>query len=639
MRINKFMLRHQLPVIFIGAVLLILANEFIEALIQRGSPASLEFHLSPILITAAFASIALLFTRMLASKADEKLNIAAVAFESQQGMTITDAQNSILQVNRAFTESTGYSAEEVIGQNPRILRSGRHDANFYDSMWKSIHHTGGWEGEIWNRRKNGEVYPEYLNITAVKNRNGTVTHYVASFADLSRRKAAEEEIQNLAYYDPLTGLPNRHLLINRLRKTLAASARNKQEGSLLLIDLNDLRMLNDTLGHNMGDLLLQQVAQRLISCVRESDTVARISGDEFIVMLEDLGGYVLGAAEHTKIVSNKIFEALNHPYHLASHEYHGSASIGVTLFNGRKQSIDGLMKEADIALHQAKKEGRNSLRFFDPHMQETINARAALECELHTALEDNQFQLYYQIQVDDSHNPIGAEALIRWMHPERGLIPPVQFIPLAEEMGLILPIGRWVIETACAQLAAWQQDTLTKDLVLAVNVSARQFRQTDFVVQVHSALEHNNIKPGLLKLELTESLFLDEIEGTIATMTALKEIGIQFSLDDFGTGYSSLQYLKQLPLDQLKIDQSFVRDITTNSSDKAIVRTIIAMAKSLNMNVIAEGVETEEQRQLLLGKGCTHYQGYLYSKPVPIEQFEALLALQPLDFSISAKHR
>ena len=438
---------------------------------------------------------------------------------------------------------------------------------------------------------------------------------------------AEDEIQHLVYYDPLTGLPNRRLLLNRLRKTLAASARNNQEGSLLFIDLNSLKMLNDTLGHEIGDLLLQQVAQRLVACIREGDTVARIGGDEFVVMLEDLGGYVLDAAEQTKVVSNKIFAALNHPYDLASHEYYGSASIGATLFNGQKQSIDALLKEMDIALIQAKKEGHNSLCFFDPKMQETVNARAALENELHLALENQEFQLYYQIQMDDSHCPLGAEALIRWIHPEHGVVSPAHFIPLAEEMGLILPLGRWVLETACAQLAAWQQDALTRQLVLAVNVSAKQFRQHDFVTLVHSALQHNHLNPALLKLELTESLLLDDIEGTIATMTALKEIGVQFSLDDFGTGYSSLQYLKRLPLDQIKIDQSFVREITTNNSDRAIVRTIIAMAKSLGMNVIAEGVETEEQRQLLLNKGCTHYQGYLYSKPVPIGQFEALLKL------------
>ena len=492
-------------------------------------------------------------------------------------------------------------------------------------MWDCIKRTGGWEGEIWNRRKNGEVYPEYLNITAVKDKRGMISHYVASFADITRRKMAEGEIQNLVYYDPLTGLPNRRLLANRLKKTLASSARNKQEGSLLLVDLNSLKMLNDTLGHDIGDMLLQQVAQRLKYCVREGDTVARIAGDEFVVMLEDLGGYVLDAAEQTKIVSDKIFAALNQPYQLATHEYHNSVCIGATLFNGQQQTIDGLLKEADIALHQAKKDGPNSLCFFDPLMQEAINARAALENELRLALEHQQFQLYYQIQVDDTHRPIGAEALIRWNHPERGMVPPLQFIPLAEEIGMIVPVGQWVLETACAQLAAWGQDALTRELALAINVSAKQFRRADFVTQVQSALQHYDVNPNLLKLELTESMLLDNIEDTIATMAALKEMGVQFSLDDFGTGYSSLQYLKRLPLDQIKIDQSFVRDITTDSSDQAIVRTIIAMAKSLGMNVIAEGVETKEQRQLLFSKGCTHYQGYLYSKPVPIEQFEALL--------------
>jgi diguanylate cyclase (GGDEF)-like protein/PAS domain S-box-containing protein len=578
-----------------------------------------------ILLTVIFVSIVLLYTRILASKADENLSVAAVSFESQNGMAITDAQNKILRVNRAFTEFTGYPTEEVIGEDPRILSSGRHDASFYSSMWESIKHTGGWEGEIWNRRKNGEIYPEHLSITSVKNREGFVTNYVASFADISRRKIAEESIKNLAFYDPLTGLPNRRLLLNQLKKTLASSARSKHEGALLFIDLDNFKSLNDTLGHDKGDQLLQQVAQRLTACVREGDTVARLGGDEFVVMMEDLGGYVLEAAEQIEILGNRIMAALNRPYYLASHEYRGTTSIGVTLFKGQQQSIDDLLKQADIAMYQAKKDGRNALRFFDPQMQDTINARAALESELRAALENQQFDLYYQIQVDSSHRPLGAEVLIRWIHPERGLISPVQFIPLAEETGLILPIGQWVLETACAQLKAWQQDAINRDLVLAVNVSARQFRQADFVAQVQATVQHHAINPVLLKLELTEGMLLENIEDTIATMNTLKEIGIKFSLDDFGTGYSSLQYLKRLPIDQLKIDMSFVRDIVSDSSDRAIVRTIIAMARSLSLDVIAEGVETEEQRQLLLNKGCTHYQGYLFSKPVPIEQFEALL--------------
>lgn len=443
--------------------------------------------------------------------------------------------------------------------------------------------------------------------------------------DITERKAAEEEIKNLAFYDPLTRLPNRRLLLDRLKQALASTVRNGREGALLFIDLDNFKTLNDTLGHDIGDLLLQQVAQRLGPCVREGDTIARLGGDEFVVILEDLSKRALEAAAQTETVSDKIIATLNQPYQLAMHKCHSTASIGATLFSGHQQAIEELLKQADIAMYQAKKSGRNTLCFFDPQMQNTINARAILEGELRKALENQQFHLYYQIQVDGLYNPSGVEALIRWLHPERGLISPAQFIPLAEETGLILPIGQWVLDAACAQLKIWQQDALTRDLVLSVNVSARQFRQADFVARVQTIVQHHAINPRLLELELTESILLESIKDTIATMNVLKEIGVQFLLDDFGTGYSSLQYLKRLPLSQLKIDQSFIRDIVVDSNDRSIVYTIIAMAQSLNLNVIAEGVETEGQRQLLLSKGCTAYQGYLFSKPVSIEQFETLL--------------
>ena len=342
-------------------------------------------------------------------------------------------------------------------------------------------------------------------------------------------------------------------------------------------------------------------------------------------MLEDLSEQPIEAATQVSVIGNKILNILNQPYQLATHEYHSTSSIGIALFRDHEQSHEELLKHADIALYQAKKAGRNTLRFFDPQMQSTINARANLERELHKALDQQQFQLYYQVQVDSAHRPLGAEVLIRWLHPERGLMPPIQFIPLAEETGLILPIGQWVLETACAQLKVWQQDVLTCNLTLSVNVSAKQFRQADFVAQVQATMQRHAINPMLLKLELTESILLEHIEDTIATMYALKEMSVRFSLDDFGTGYSSLQYLKRLPLYQLKIDQSFVRDIAVDNSDQAIVCTIIAMAQTLNLNVIAEGVETEEQRQLLLNNGCNTYQGYLFGRPLPIAQFEAAL--------------
>ena len=558
-------------------------------------------------------------------KAELNLRIAATIFEAQEGMIVTDADSLILRVNNTFTKITGYLPEEVIGKNPNILHSGRQDKNFYVEMWNSIKRLGYWEGDIWNKRKKGEVYPEHLCITAVKDDDDVIMNYVATFADITMSRDAAEEIQHLAFYDTLTRLPNRRLLIDRLKLALASSARSGKNGAILFIDLDNFKTLNDTLGHDIGDLLLQQAALRLETCVREGDTVARQGGDEFVIMLEGLSEDILEAATQTESVGNKILLELNLPYQLANHEYRNTPSIGAVIFSGNKTGIDELFKQSDLAMYQAKQAGRNTLRFFDPEMQASINARVALENELHIAIKNKQFQLYYQIQVDDNRSPLGAEALIRWMHPERGLVSPAHFIPLAEATGLIIPFGKWVLETACAQLRAWQQNESTRDLTLSVNVSAKQFHEPDFVVQVQTLVQDYAIIPHRLKLEPTESVLLENIEETVSTMNALKAIGIHFSLDDFGTGFSSLQYLKKLPLNQLKIDQSFVRDLVTGSNDQAIVRTIIAMAHSLNLDVIAEGVETEEQQQILQHNGCNHYQGYLFGKPVPLDEFEALL--------------
>jgi diguanylate cyclase (GGDEF)-like protein/PAS domain S-box-containing protein len=560
-------------------------------------------------------------------KTESELRISAAAFEAQEGMLITDSHNVIMRVNQAFTSITGYLAEDVIGKNPALLSSGRQDDAFYQAMWESLNATGKWEGEVWNRRKDGEIYPEYLLISAVKDVNNDVANYVATFKDITANKAAESEIKNLAFYDPLTQLPNRRLLADRLNHALASSARNNCVGALLFIDLDNFKTLNDTLGHDMGDALLKQVALRLKSCIREDDTLARLGGDEFVVILESLSELPIDAAAKAEYIGDKILAELNRVYLLASMEYHGAASVGVTLFSGHELSVDELMKQADIAMYQAKKSGRNTLRFFDLETQKLINARAALEIELRKALEKEQFHLHYQIQLNSMGMPLSAEALIRWVHPVRGLISPVHFIPLAEDTGLILPIGQWVLDTACAQLRLWQDEPFTRDLTLAVNVSAKQFHQINFVAQVKETVHRHAINPKLLKLELTESMLVENIEDIIVTMNTLREMGIQFSLDDFGTGYSSLQYLKRLPLNQLKIDQSFVRELSSSSSDRAIVRTIVAMAESLNLNVIAEGVETEEQRSLLQDIGCNYYQGYLFGKPMPIEQLDAMLAL------------
>lgn len=460
--------------------------------------------------------------------------------------------------------------------------------------------------------------------------SGKLVGGVAVFQDMSDRKQSADEIEKLAFYDTLTHLPNRCLLLDRLKHALAASARTGREGALLVLDLDHFKTLNDTLGHDVGDLLLQQVATRLNECLRKSDTLsrlARIGGDEFVVLLEDMGEQHLQTAVQAEIVAEKILASLNQPYLLATHEYHCTVSIGVALFSKHNKSLEDLLKQADIAMYQAKKAGRNTLRFFDPEMQDSINNRADIERELRKALEKQQFELYYQVQVSALGRPVGAEALIRWLHPERGLVSPLDFIPLAEETKLILPIGQWVLDTACAQLALWQPALLTSHLTIAINVSAQQFRQPNFVAQVKNAIQQHAINPILLKLELTESILLENIEDTIATMSELNAIGIQFALDDFGTGYSSLQYLRRLPINQLKIDSSFVRDLVVNSSDRSIVRTIIAMTDNLGLDIIAEGVETDAQRQLLLNKGCMQYQGYLFGKPMPIAEFEAALLL------------
>ena len=566
-------------------------------------------------------------------RTEQHLRVAATTFEAQDGVTITDANKVILRVNRAFTEITGYSADEAVGRTPHMLSSGRHDAAFYDAMWDSLARTGNWQGEIWNRRKNGEVFPEWLSITAVRGAQGEITNYVGTFADITERKTAENEIAQLAFYDQLTGLPNRRLLLDRLRHALAGSARNNRSGALLFLDLDNFKTLNDTLGHDVGDQLLREAATRLSSCVRQSDTVARLGGDEFVIVLEDLEGpdeHHL-AATQAEALAIKVQSLLNQPYLLdvAAHgesanrrSHQCSSSVGIALFDGQPMSAEELMKRADTAMYQAKAAGRNALRFFDPAMQAAVTARAAMEADLRRAMSERQFVLYYQAQVDSSGRVIGAEALVRWQHPDRGLVHPLEFIPLAEDTGLILGLGRWVLETALRQLAAWASLAEFAHLTLAVNVSAQQFGHKDFVAEVLGLIELTGADPRRLKLELTESLLVRNVQEVIEKMRALKACGIGFALDDFGTGYSSLAYLKRMPLDQLKIDQSFVRDVLDDGNDAAIARTVVALAESLGIGVIAEGVETAMQRDFLAETGCHAYQGFLFSEAVPNHEFE-----------------
>ena len=561
---------------------------------------------------------------------EENLRQAATVFDSSaQGLTIAAADGTIMAVNRAFTEITGYEESEVIGRNPRMLQSGRHDKAFYRAMWDCIATNGRWQGEVWNRRKNGNIFPEWISITAVYDKQDRVTNYVATFSDITQQKQTEEKIQMLAFTDPLTSLPNRRLLLDRLQHALVTSLRSQCHGALFFIDLDDFKALNDTRGHHVGDLLLKQVAQRLTECVREGDTVARLGGDEFVVMLEGLDSNSLEAISQTEVVGAKILAALNQPYLLAAGRYHSTPSIGVTLFGDEQSSLDELLKQADLAMYRAKSSGRNTLRFFDPEMQSVVAARVDLEDDLRLGLLRQQFVLYYQPQVDHASRVTGVEALVRWLHPARGLVLPGEFIPLAEDTKLILPLGLWVLKTACAQLDAWARRPETAHLTMAVNVSTCQFRQGDFVDQVLGVLECCAFDANRLKLELTESLLLDDVQDVIAKMSALKSRGVGFSLDDFGTGYSSLAYLKRLPLDQLKIDQSFVGDVLLDANDAAIARTIVTLAHSLGLSVIAEGVETEAQLLFLVSNNCHAFQGYLFSRPLPLQDVEEYLSSAP----------
>ncbi len=552
--------------------------------------------------------------------AEQEARIAAIAFETPESMIVMDADGGILRVNAAFTRTTGYTQAEVLGRNPNFLQSGRHPPEFFTDMWHQVRTTGHFQGEIWDRRKSGEVYPKWLTVSSVRNADGAITHYVGSFTDISERKEAAEAITRLAYYDSLTALPNRQLMMERLKRSLRFFSRSGRSVAVLILDLDNFKAINDTLGHDEGDHLLQEVAQRLRACVREQDTVARFGGDEFVVLLEDLENPRERAALLAKAVSDKLLLALNRPFLLHGREFACSASIGLTLWHGDPQvDAQELLKRSDMAMYAAKRAGRNVARFFDPVMQTAIETRSRMETQLRAALALGQFQLHYQPQVRSDGSIFGAEALLRWRDPQRGMISPAEFIPLAEESDLILPIGRWVLETACRQIRAWSASAATRDLTLSVNISPKQFIAEGFVDEVIDVLAETGADGSRLQLEITEGMLLTDIDGTIASMGKLRRKGVTFSLDDFGTGYSSLLYLQRLPLQLLKIDQSFIRDLGENQRSNAIVRTVIQMSQSLELDVVAEGVETEEQRRLLLAWGCNNYQGYLFGRPAPIE--------------------
>ena len=537
-----------------------------------------------------------------------------------------DREFRVVRWNPAAERIFGYSAAEASGQNAMfIVPQAAHEAIAALAV-ELISGQGGGRSSNENIRKDGQIIQcEWYN-AVLRDMNGEVVGATSLVADITARKKAEDEIQNLAFHDSLTRLPNRRLLLDRLKHAIASSTRSERYTALMFIDLDKFKTLNDHHGHDVGDLLLQEVAQRLNACVRDVDTVARLGGDEFIVMLESLSEKLDEASTQAEAIGRKILATLNTPYELNANTHRSSSSIGITLFTNYEGSADQLLKRADLAMYQAKAAGRNTLSFFDPGLQAELTHRLTLEVELRHAVESDQFVVFYQAQIVDDQRLSGVEALVRWNHPQRGIVGPTDFITVAEETGVILPLGRWVLRTACAQLAAWATRPEMAHLTISVNVSASQLRLPLFVEEVLTVLQESGANPRRLKLELTESQLVYDVEDVVAKMTRLKASGVGFALDDFGTGYSSLSYLKRLPLDELKIDQGFVRHILDDGIDAAIAGMVVTLAKSMGLGVIAEGVETEAQRHYLAEHGCNTYQGYLFSHPLPLADFEAFAA-------------
>lgn len=556
-------------------------------------------------------------------RVESDLRLAARVFEnSREAIVITDANSHIISVNQSFSDITGYVAAEVVGQTPRLLTSGRHDRDFFQAMWHALVTEGHWQGEIWNRRKNGDIYPEWLGITAVYDSHGNLTHYVGIFSDLSERKESADKIEFLAHHDPLTALPNRILLHDRLERALAQAERQQTKVAVLVLDLDRFKLVNDSLGHELGDQLLQAVAVRLHQHVRETDTISRQGSDEFLVLLPDTG---MEGAE--RVVGNLLQCVGCEPFRIADHPLSITASIGISLYPAHGRDSDSLLKRANTALEYAKNGGGDTHRFFTASMNVNTLERLHLETSLRLALERDEFLLHYQPQVALSGGLIvGAEALLRWQHPELGLVPPGRFIPVAEDSGLIVPIGEWVLREACRQARAWQESGLAR-ITVAVNLSALQFKRSDLLTTVTRALTGSGLAPDCLELELTESILIQDVESALRVVREMRAMGLKLSIDDFGTGYSSLSYLQKLAVDKLKIDQSFVRGLAGSETDSAaIVRAIIQLAHNLKLLTVAEGVETRFQLDFLRDHDCDEVQGYYLGRPLPAVEFAALLA-------------
>jgi diguanylate cyclase (GGDEF)-like protein/PAS domain S-box-containing protein len=550
-------------------------------------------------------------------RADDQLRLAAkVIEESNEAIMVTDRDNRIVSVNRAFSDITGYLPADALGRDPSFLSSGRHGDDFYKRMWAAIGSTGYWKDEIWDRRSSGEVFPGWLSITAVRADDGRIANYVAIFSDITERKSAQAQIEFLAHHDPLTGLPNRLLLKDRIEQAIAHAARTSQSVALLFLDLDRFKAINDTLGHQVGDKLLRAVVGRIGDVVRETDTISRLGGDEFLILLSEME-----STDSVTDVARRILERSAEPFEIDGDLMSTSVSIGIAIFPEDGTDFDTLLKKADTALYHAKAAGRNDFHFFSEAMNTGALERVALEARLRSALEKGEFRLHYQPQIDiDSRQLVGVEALLRWESPDLGLISPAKFIPVAEESGLIVPIGHWVLREACRQVRAWELERLPQ-LTISVNLSALQFRRGDFVRDVANALKDNALEPERLELELTESILIDEGDTVMDKVRSLKQLGVRLAIDDFGTGYSSLSYLKRFAVDRLKIDQSFVRDIVTDPNDAAIVRAIIQLGRSFGLITIAEGVETAEQLEFLAKHGCDEVQGYYFAAPMPSDEF------------------
>lgn len=595
----------EIPVIFVSAD----ASE--QSQLDTLELGADDYLTKPVVPTILMARVRNVLQR---KRVEQQLRLAAHVFEhSGEAILITDRSNCIIEVNAAFTSLTGYSQEDVKGKNPKILACGRTTPEEYAAMWQGIREKGIWKGELWDRRKDGGIYPKLLTISVVRNHNGAVDFYIGSFADITEQKAAEERIRHIAHHDNLTGLPNRLHLSVALEQSLALAKREQTGLALMFIDLDRFKIINDTLGHNIGDLLLIEASRRLQGCVRESDVVARLGGDEFVVLLDATGVAMDAAAS----VAHKILNSLGRPYTIEGNTLHSTPSIGISIYPVDGRDAETLMKHADTAMYHAKELGRNNAQFFTAAMNAAADERMVLERELRQALQEGHFELFYQPKVVTGDGSLsGVEALIRWQHPQRGIVPPDTFIPIAEEVGLIEPIGAWVLDEACRQLAEWKNCDVGS-IQMAVNLSAHQLRSAGLIDQVAGCMKRYGIAEGELELEITESVAMTDPARAIGQLQKLRTLGVHLAIDDFGTGYSSLAYLKLLPIQTLKLDRAFVRDIETDANDAAISAATIALAHSLGLSVVAEGVETEAQRLFLSSHACDLLQGYLFGRPEP----------------------